>query len=80
MTSKDRRYDLYLEDMLNSIKQIEEYIGDNDFKNFKMTRIIVDAVIRNFEIIGEASKNIPSDIQIKYPEIPWKKMYNLRNL
>lgn len=42
--------------------------------------MIVDAVIRNFEIIGEASKNIPSDIQIKYSEIPWKKMYNLRNL
>ncbi len=45
-----------------------------------MTRMIVDAVIRNFEIIGEASKNIPSDTQIKYPEIPWKKMFNLRNL
>jgi uncharacterized protein with HEPN domain len=33
-----------------------------------------------FEIIGEASKNIPLSIQEKYPEIPWKKMYGLRNL
>ncbi|MDZ7741016.1 MAG: HepT-like ribonuclease domain-containing protein [Bacteroidota bacterium] len=42
--------------------------------------MIVDATIRNFEIIGEASKNIPIEIQEKYPEIPWKKMYGLRNL
>lgn len=38
MTSKERRYDLYLEDILNSIKLIEEYIGDNDFEYFKMTK------------------------------------------
>ena len=74
MNSKDRRYDLFLDDMLKSINRIEEYVGDNDFDNFKMTRMIVDAVIRNFEIIGEASKNIPIEIQAKYPEIPWKKM------
>jgi len=42
--------------------------------------MLVDAVVRNFEIIGEASKNIPLSIQEKYPEIPWKKMYGLRNL
>jgi uncharacterized protein with HEPN domain len=42
--------------------------------------MVVDAVVRNFEIIGEASKNIPEEIQLKYPEIPWKKMYGLRNL
>jgi uncharacterized protein with HEPN domain len=80
MKSSERRFDLFLEDMNNSINLIEEYIGDNDYKSFKMNRMAVDAVIRNFEIIGEAAKNIPLEIQIKYPEIPWKKMYNLRNL
>ena len=42
--------------------------------------MVVDAVVRNFEIIGEAAKNIPDQIKEKYPEIPWKKMYGLRNL
>ncbi|MDQ3021564.1 MAG: DUF86 domain-containing protein [Bacteroidota bacterium] len=79
MTSKFRRYDIFLDDMLNSMKLIEEYVGVNDFKSFKMNRMVVDAVIRNFEIIGEAAKNIPSEIQEKYPEVPWKQMYNLRN-
>ena len=75
-----REFILYLEDMLQSMDRIEEYLGDIDFKRFKQTYMIVDAIIRNFEIIGEASKNIPIDIQGKYPEIPWKKMYGLRNL
>ena len=42
--------------------------------------MVVDAVVRNFEIIGEASQKIPTEIQQKYPEVPWKKMYGLRNL
>lgn len=79
MNPKDRRYDIFLDDMLNSIKLIEQYIGDSDFKSFKSNRMIVDAVIRNFEIIGEAAKNIPNSIKENYPEVPWNKMYNLRN-
>ena len=75
-----REYYIYLEDMLNSILRIEEYIGEFTFSEFKMNYMVVDAVIRNFEIIGEASKNIPTEIQNKYPQIPWKKMYGLRNL
>jgi uncharacterized protein with HEPN domain len=66
--------------MLQSMNRIEEYLGELDFRKFKMNYLVVDAIIRNFEIIGEASKNIPTDIQEKYPEIPWRKMYGLRNL
>lgn len=80
MSPIKREFILYLEDMLQSMDRIEEYMGDIDFKKFKQTYMIVDAIIRNFEIIGEASKNIPTDVQEKYPEIPWKKMYGLRNL
>jgi len=76
----NRDYNLYLEDMLTSMLRIEEYIGDMEFRKFKMNYLIVDAIIRNFEIIGEASKNVPVEIKTKYPEIPWEKMYALRNL
>jgi len=75
-----REFIFYLEDMIQSMERIEEYLSDLDFKKFKTTYMVVDAIIRNFEIIGEASKNIPTEIQNKYPEIPWKKMYGLRNL
>ncbi len=42
--------------------------------------MVVDAVVRNFEIIGEASKNIPMNIREKYAHVPWQKMYQLRNV
>ena len=80
MSPIKREFIFYLEDMIQSMERIEEYLSDLDFKKFKMTYMVVDAIIRNFEIIGEASKNIPTEIQNKYPEIPWKKMYGLRNL
>lgn len=80
MTPQKRQYDFYLDDMLTSMLRISEYIGNKEFNEFKQNYMAVDAVVRNFEIIGEASKNIPEDIQKKYPEIPWRKMYGLRNL
>ncbi len=80
MTPIERQFDFYLDDMLKSMLRISEYINGKKFNDFKKDYMLVDAVVRNFEIIGEASKNIPLAIQIRYPEIPWKKMYGLRNL
>ena len=80
MSPNKREFMLYLEDMLLSMNRINEYISKIDLDEFKQSYMIVDAVIRNFEIIGEASKKIPVTIQEKFPEIPWKKMYGLRNL
>jgi uncharacterized protein with HEPN domain len=73
MNSSKRLYDFYLEDILLSMLRITEYIGDKKFLEFKQNRMVVDAVVRNFEIIGEASKNIPDKIQKENPLIPWKK-------
>ena len=53
MTKKARTYRLYIEDMLLAINRIAEYIDDLDFDEFRRDYKTVDAVIRNFEIIGE---------------------------
>jgi uncharacterized protein with HEPN domain len=70
---------LYLEDIVLSMKRIAEYISGLDFQHFKQDYKTVDAVIRNFEVIGEASKNVSEEIKLKYPHVPWKEMYRLRN-
>jgi uncharacterized protein with HEPN domain len=70
---------MYLEDIQLSISRISEYIADLDFVSFKRDYKTVDAVIRNFEIIGEASKNLPDFVKEKYPNIPWREMYYFRN-
>ncbi|MBT9165265.1 MAG: hypothetical protein DDT22_01312 [candidate division WS2 bacterium] len=42
--------------------------------------MIIDAVLRNLEVIGEASRKIPEEIKEQYPHIPWKRMISLRNI
>jgi len=70
---------LYLEDIVLSMQRVQEYITGFDFQHFKWDHKTVDAVIRNFEIIGEATKNLPQDLKDKYAEVPWEEMYRLRN-
>ena len=71
---------LFVEDILDSIDKIEQYIQGLSYDDFVEKQIVVDAVIRNLEIIGEASKNMPDDIKKKYISIPWKRMVGLRNI
>jgi uncharacterized protein with HEPN domain len=47
---------------------------------FKKNELVIDAVIRNFEIIGEASNSVPAVIQSVNSHIPWRQMIGLRNL
>lgn len=70
---------MYLEDILVAMNRIDEYTNGLSFTQFKQDYKTVDAVIRNFEIIGEASKNLNSSLKLKYQEIPWEEMYYLRN-
>src|SRR4051812_15013300 len=65
--------------MLLSMERVQEYIKELDFQHFKLDYKTVDAVIRNFEIIGEASKNLPHALKNKYKHLPWDAMYRLRN-
>jgi uncharacterized protein with HEPN domain len=70
---------LYLEDITLSMQRVQEYIEGIDFQQFKWDYKTVDAVIRNFEIIGEASKNLPRTLKEEYSNVPWEEMYRLRN-
>lgn len=70
----NRDYKIFLKDILNSMELIEDYVDGLDFDEFKKDQKTIDAVIRNIEIIGEASKQIPEDIKRKYTIVPWKEM------
>lgn len=70
---------LYVKDILEAIKAIEKFVEGMDFENFKEDDKTSSAVIRKFEIIGEATKNIPQSIKEKYPHIPWKEMAGFRD-
>jgi uncharacterized protein with HEPN domain len=76
---KERTYRMFLEDMLIAMNRVTEYISGLTFTEFKQDYKTVDAVIRNFEVIGEASKNIPKEVKLRYPIVPWDEMYLMRN-
>jgi uncharacterized protein with HEPN domain len=75
----NRNDSLYLEDIYSSIKKIQKYTNGMAFEDFEKDGKTVDAVIRNLEILGEASKNISSKIKIGTPYIPWRSMIAIRN-
>jgi uncharacterized protein with HEPN domain len=74
-----RDYRLYIDDILEAVEKIEKYVMGLTFNQFAQNSMIIDAVIRNFEIIGEATKNIPEEVRKKYPDIPWKEMAGMRD-
>lgn len=65
--------------MVNSINKIFKYTEGYSFSTLLSDEKTLDAVVRNFEIIGEAANNVPIHIKEKYPEVPWQQMYGLRN-
>ena len=73
----------YLGHILEAISQIQNYCEDLDEVTFLKNRMIQDAVIRNFEIIGEASKNVERvapEFVAAHPELPLAFAYDMRNL
>jgi len=70
---------MYLQDLLVAMTRIAEYLDGYTFDQFKKDYKTVDAVIRNFEIIGEASRKLPDHIKDNNPDLPWDEMYLLRN-
>jgi uncharacterized protein with HEPN domain len=75
-----RKWNLRIRDILASIERIIEYTRDLDFEQFSCDTKTVDAVVRNFEIIGEAAAHVPEEIVVRHPEIPWQDMRDMRNV
>lgn len=70
---------VFLKHILNSIVAVEEYTKGISEDEFYSNRQIIDAVVRNFEIIGEATKNLPANFRAAAIHIPWEKMAGMRN-
>ena len=74
-----REYLDYIQDILNSIDEIELFIKGLNFEIFKHDKKTINAVIRSLEVIGEAAKKIPDEIKGKHTNIPWKNISGMRD-
>lgn len=79
MAAMPRSYLLFLEDMQLSMERIARYCAGLDFATFCANELVLDAVVRNLEVIGEAAKKVPLPVQQAYPQLPWSQMYRMRN-
>ena len=71
---------LFIEDILNSIKNIAEFSENLNKEKFSKDKLRQSAIIRQLEIIGEAVKNIPNSFREKYSRIAWKDIAGFRDI
>ena len=76
----ERQNQLYLTDILESGLAIQSYVAAVEFDIFCKDRMRYSAVIREFEIIGEAVAKLPEEIKTKYPDVPWREIKDFRNM
>ncbi len=79
MYSNRRDWRLRLNDIQYSAEKILRYVQGMDFDTFSEDQRTIDAVVRNFEIIGEAARNIPDGFKSAHPHISWREMNDMRN-
>ena len=75
-----REWIFRIKDIVERIERIGGYVEGLSEQQFRGNSLIVDAVIRNLEVIGEAASHLPEDVQNAHPDIPWKEMRGMRNL
>ncbi|EFK06154.1 putative toxin-antitoxin system, antitoxin component [delta proteobacterium NaphS2] len=76
----ERDFRIYCEDILESGSAIFEYVKDLSYEEFQRDRKTYSAVIREFEIIGEAVGKLPEELKKRRPQVEWQDIKDFRNL
>ncbi len=70
---------LSLVDMLEAMNAIESFVDQMKPEEFRRNDLVSSAVIRKFEVIGEAARHVPEPVVSKYPDVPWRKIVGMRD-
>ena len=74
-----RDYKLFIKDIISAMKSIEKFVEGLSLDEVGEDDKTSSAVIRKFEIIGEATRHVPDNLKERYPDIPWKRMAGMRD-
>ena len=75
----ERRWQLYLDDMITCAERVIAYTSSLDQAGFIASQLHFDATVRNLELIGEAATHIPDSVRHAHPDIPWRMVIATRN-
>lgn len=70
---------VFLRHILDAIGQIETYTAGLSYRQFAANRLVQDGVVRQLEIIGEATRNLSDEFRAQHPDLPWQQIVGLRN-
>ena len=65
---------------MDAVRRIERYTDKLSFDDFRDDELVVDGVVRNLEIIGEAVKKVPEEMKTRYGDVEWKKIAGIRDI
>ncbi|HEV3261344.1 MAG TPA: DUF86 domain-containing protein [Gemmataceae bacterium] len=75
-----RDYKVFLQDVLEAIGNVAEFVGRMTQTEFAADKKTVHAVVRNLEVIGEAIKSVPPEVRDPNPQVPWQRIAGLRDI
>ena len=75
-----RSAEVLLEDILESIRQVEKYTAGLSKEAFSAQPMVQDAVIRRLEMIGEAVKGLPNELRDRHSSVPWRQIAGARDV
>jgi uncharacterized protein with HEPN domain len=70
----------YLRHILDAAEKIEGYLAGVNYESFLLNSMMIDAVVRELEIIGESAKNLSDEFCERYHEVPWSRIRGMRNV
>ena len=78
---KSRKSDgIYVMHIVDSLQDIVDFLSGKDYSDFVESKLLINAVVRSFEIAGEATKNLTDEFRLAHPEIDWSGMAGFRDV
>lgn len=75
-----REWSFRIQDILAAIEKVQRYTANMRFEDFAEDERTIDAVLRNFTVLGEAAAHLPEAVEEEHPGIPWAEMKGMRNI